>query len=60
MEEKDTVIFNLPNPKKIKCLTCVNGVMGCTLPYCVKFKLKPHDVLYENADCPEYEKYEKK
>ena len=56
MEKDEELTLKLPNPKKIKCLTCKYGDMGCTLPYCYKFKLKPHDVYYENADCPEYKK----
>lgn len=54
MEKQDAVIFELPDAKKIKCLTCKFGQNGCTLTYCAKFKVKPNDVYYENADCPEY------
>lgn len=54
MEKDERVEFNLPDMKKIKCLMCKYGQNGCLLSYCAKFKLKPHDVYYENADCPEF------
>ena len=54
MEEKDIAVFNLADSKKIKCMMCKYGQNGCLLSYCAKFKEKPHDVYFENADCPEF------
>lgn len=55
MENNEKIIFNLPDAKKIKCLTCKFGQNGCVLNYCAKFKEKPYDVYFKNADCPKYE-----
>ena len=55
-EEKDNdALFQLPNPETIPCLTCKWGFHAFLAEYCVKYELKPKEVLFESKDCEKYE-----
>ena len=56
MEEKETPMFVFPDANKIPCLTCKWGLHNFLAEYCAKYDLKPKDVMYENKECPKYEK----
>ena len=40
---------------EIKCKKCVWGLLDAYSIGCAKYKFKPSDVLYENADCKKFE-----
>ena len=49
--------FRVADYNTIKCKTCIYSVISGTLSeHCCKFKIKPSNVYYESADCPEYTK----
>ena len=57
MEKNEQILLKLVDAKKIPCLKCKYGQIGCTLTYCAKFKTKPNSVYYDNEDCPEFVYY---
>lgn len=51
-KKNETLTVNGPNPNKIACKGCkwaINGAIKCN---CLKYAEKPHNVYYENAECP--------
>lgn len=53
--EKDT--YNIRLTRNIQCTKCVYGViLNPYDSYCVQYKLKPQEVLYEGKDCPYFKK----
>lgn len=53
---KDKLEVNIADFGNIKCRTCIYSIgSGVLSNNCCKFKNKPRDVYYENADCPEYQ-----
>lgn len=54
MEDELKVV--LPNEKEIACLTCKWGKHNYLAEYCVKYNLKPKNVMFENKECDKYEK----
>ena len=58
-EEKDNdILLRIPDAKTIPCLTCKWGMHNFLAEYCVKYKIKPDAVYYDNADCEKYEPIE--
>lgn len=53
MEEE--IILNIPDKKKMPCLSCRKGLHNFLAMYCLAYDIKPSDVYYENAECPNYE-----
>ena len=61
MIKKDTdenILFNIPDAKSIPCLTCKWGMHAFLAEYCLKYKIKPNEVYFENKDCEKYEPIE--
>ena len=53
LEEKNKEINVLgPNPNKIVCRHCKYAINGAIKYNCLKYAEKPHDVYYNNAECP--------
>ena len=53
LEKKNETITVLgPNPEKIVCKKCKWAVNGATQYNCLEYAEKPHDVYYNNAECP--------
>lgn len=68
MDKELNMKVSYPNPKTIDCRNCIyrdrttvkigdkEKAVGLTKGFCYKFQDgagKPHDVLFENAECPE-------
>lgn len=54
-EEK--IVLRIADYDKIKCRTCIySSISGAMSEHCCKFKIKPREVYYDGADCPEYSK----
>ena len=63
-KEDDIGALLLPNPKKIKCTTCMlreqdrpfgdETLNGATLAMCLAYGVKPNKILFDNEDCPYY------
>jgi hypothetical protein len=49
----------VPDERKIKCRTCKFAKKGGVIQgFCAKYGLKPLDVMFKAADCPECEEGE--
>ena len=57
--EDEELTFKIPDKSTIPCLTCKWGMHSFLASYCIKYNLKPKEVLYESKSCPKYEKYKK-
>lgn len=57
--ENEELTFNIPNKSTVPCLTCKWGMHNFLATYCIKYNLKPKEVLYESKPCSKYEKYKK-
>lgn len=52
---KDKIKVNMADFSNIKCRNCIYSIgSGVLSNSCCKFKNKPRDVYYENAECPEF------
>ena len=59
MDEREEVILNIPDAKKIPCLMCKKGMHNFLAMYCLAYDVKPSAVYYDNAECPNFEPIEK-
>ncbi|MCH1984173.1 hypothetical protein MCG98_16525 [Ruminococcus sp. OA3] len=61
-DERVMTGMKMPDAKTVKCRTCKSAEKEhICRAWCVKYPkgvYKPHDVCFENADCPEYERGE--
>ena len=54
MKEEKANLF-VAEYETIKCRTCRYSVIGGTMSIsCGKYKIKPRNVYYESAECPQY------
>ena len=53
MRKAEDLNIKIPTDE-VKCKTCIFSGANPLNIICAKFRIKPSDVLYENAECPKY------
>lgn len=54
-EKFEGLSIKVPDENKCACFYCKNGLWGAGDSSCLKYKVKPSGVLYDNKKCPMYE-----
>ena len=52
--KEETISVEMADPEKCKCFKCIHGFLKPDYIGCGKFRVKPREVLYENAECSEF------
>ena len=56
MEKEEEMSVKMCDPERIHCKDCYWATLsGAAASYCAKYRYKPYDVYYENAECPKFE-----
>ena len=58
-EANEELQLKLVDPSKIPCLMCKKGMHNFLAMYCLAYDIKPSEVYYDNAECPNFEPIEK-
>ena len=56
MRKAENLNITIPTDK-VKCKNCVFADVNPLNINCAKFRIKPSEILYENAECPKYKEF---